>query len=298
MSKFKALITALVLGSSSAAMAAPSVSFSAEASWGTVSPTVRDHRDQRTVTTYPAFEAPTSRFARGTWISLAEPMNSRRGQSVIDIDSRAKLNQIRLQSASGASYIGTVTIRFVGGASQVITLNQWLDARNPMAQFNLNRTTQVDSILISGARNRRGGTYQVFGYAASTRPTPPIYQPERPPVYQPPVYQPPGLVLATNMTFQNTDGRKFLTVGAEKGAYSTLRLQGNSGATFIEQVVVEFTNGQTQLMSNVDRTLFAGQIVDLRLDGAGRNSIKRIVVYNNENGVPSSNAGEFTATLL
>ena len=298
MSKFKALITALVLGSSSAAMAAPSVSFSAEASWGTVSPTVRDHRDQRTVTTYPAFEAPTSRFARGTWISLAEPMNFRRGQSVIDIDSRAKLNQIRLQSASGASYIGTVTIWFVGGASQVITLNQRLDARNPMAQFNLNHTAQVDAITINGSRSQRGGTYQVFGYAASTRPTPPIYQPERPPVYQPPVYQPPGLVLSTNMSFQNTDGRRFLTVGAEKGAYSTLRLQGNSGSTFIEQVVVEFTNGQTQVVSNVDHTLFAGQIVDLRLDGAGRNSIKRIVVYNNENGVPSSNAGEFTATLL
>ncbi len=297
MSKIKALITALVLGTSSIAMADTSVTFSgrADAQWRTVPPDIRDHR------TYPAYEAPVSQapvttFARGTWISLAEPMNLGRGRgSMIELDTRARLNQIRLQSASGAAFIGTVTVQYVNGASQVVTVNQWIDSQNPMTQFALNRTAQVDTIMIHGSRNRRSGRIQVFGYASSTRSTPPIYHP---PVYQPIVYQPVGTVLATNMSFVNTDGRKFLAVGAEKGAFSTLRLQGNSGSVFIEQVLVEFTNGQSQLMSNIARTLLMGQSVDLKLDGAGRNGIKRIVVYNNDNGVGSYSAGEFTATLF
>lgn len=185
MSKIKALITALVLGTSSIAMADTSVTFSGRADeWGTVSPDVRDHR---TATTYPAYhapvyQAPATTFSRGTWISLAEPMNLGRGRGgkMIDLDSRALFNQIRLQSASGATFIGTVTVQYKNGASQVVTVNQWIDSQNPMTQFALNRTAQVDSIMINGSRNRRSGKIQVFGYASQTRPSPPIYQPRNP----------------------------------------------------------------------------------------------------------------------
>lgn len=291
MSKLTSLITMLVLGTSSVAIADSGLSFhaSAQASWGTPAsaPVVRDHRSM-----YAPYHQATR--VRGTWVSLSEPMQLARGRGVLDIDSRMSLNQIRLQSASGQAFISTITVQYVNGASQVVTLNQWLDAYNPIAQFNLNRTAQVDSIFINGSRGMRAGMFQVFGYASSTRPEVPVYTP---PVYQPPVHQ-TGMVLASHMSFENTDGRKFLTVGHEKGAFSTLRLQGNSGSTFIEQVVVEFTNGQSQLMSNVDRTLLAGQALDLRLDGGGRTGITRIVVYNNENGVASYGAGTFTATLF
>lgn len=182
MSKIKALITALVLGTSSIAMADTSVTFSgrADAQWGNVSPDVRDHRS------YPGYQAPVHQapvttFARGTWVSLAEPMNLGRGRgSLIDLDSRAMFNQIRLQSASGATFIGTVTVQYRNGASQVVTVNQWIDSQNPMTQFALNRTAQVESIMINGSRNRRSGKFQVFGYASHTRPMPPIYQPRNP----------------------------------------------------------------------------------------------------------------------
>jgi hypothetical protein len=185
MSKIKALITALVLGTSSIAAADTSVTFSgrADAPWGTASPSVRDHRSETAYPGYqaPVYQAPTTTFARGTWVSLAEPMNLGRGRgSMIDLNSRALFNQIRLQSASGATFIGTVTVQYKNGASQIVTVNQWIDAQNPMTQFALNRTAQVDSIMINGSRNRRSGKIQVFGYASQTRPSPPIYNPRNP----------------------------------------------------------------------------------------------------------------------
>jgi len=310
MSKIKALITALVLGSSSAAMAAPGVTFTAhaEASWGTVSPNIRDHR---TVTTYPAYESP-ARFARGTWISLAEPMRMARGSAAIDINSRSAFNQLRLQSTSGSTYIGTVTVQYVNGASQVVTLNKWIDARNPMAQFNLNRTTQVDSILINGQRNARGGKVQVFGYTSSTRPTPPIYQPERPPVYQPPVYQPPvyqppvyqppvstavSVPLAQNITLWGSYGSKEILVDRNLRAFSKLRITGTTGSSPMSHIIVSFTNGHEQMIP-INRTQVPGENLDLDLDGAGRYNIARIVVFHNGTSSLVPQTGYFNLTAL
>lgn len=173
MSKMKALIATLVLGTSSVAMADSSLSFhaNAQASWGTPTsaPVVRDHRPAIVSYHQPA-------RVRGTWISLTEPMSLSRGRGFIDLQSRMPFNQIRLQSASGQAFISTITVQYTNGASQVVTLNQWIDARNPMAQFNLNRTAQVDSIQINGSRGMRSGKFQVFGYATSTRPTRPYYR--------------------------------------------------------------------------------------------------------------------------
>ncbi len=164
MSKIKALITMLVLGTSSVAMADSSVAFH-QGTWGTPTPApvVRDHRGP-----LPAYQQPVR--VRGTWISLSEPMKLARGRGVLDINARMPLNQIRLQSASGQAFISTITVQYVNGASQVVTLNQWIDARNPMAQFNLNRTAAVDAIYINGSRGQRAGKFQVFGYATSNRP--------------------------------------------------------------------------------------------------------------------------------
>lgn len=297
MSKIKALITTLVLGTSSVAMADTSLSFHAEGSWGlpqVSAPVVRDHRAPTI-----GYQQPAPAFARGTWISLAEPMTLRRGGATIDLSSRARLNQIRLQSASGSSFIGTVTVQFVGGASQVVTLNQWLDARNPMAQFNLNRTTQVDAIIINSARNYRGGKLQVFGYASSTRPTPPIYQNDLPPVYQPPVYQPQRTVaLANSMTLAWTRGSKEITVDYNAGSFKALRITGVTGATLLSRVLVSFNNGHQQMI-RVDRTLNGGESIDLALETAGRGSIARITVFDNDNTqVIGHAAGVFNVAAL
>jgi len=295
MSKMKALITALVLGTSSAAMAAPSVTFTAhaEASWGTVSPNIRDHR---TLTTYPTYQSPAT-FARGTWISLAEPMNMARGRATIDINSRSAFNQIRLQSASGSSFIRTVTVQYVNGASQVITLNQWIDAHNPMAQFNLNRPMQVDSIMINGQRNARGSKLQVFGYASSTRPTPPIYQPELPPVYQPPVSTAVSVPLAQNVTLWGSYGSKEVLVDRNLRSFTTLRITGTTGSSPMSHIIVSFTNGHEQMIP-INRTQVFGENLDLTLDGSGRYNIARVTVFHNGQSALVPQTGYFNITAL
>ena len=91
----------------------------------------------------------------------------------------------------------------------------------------------------------------------------------------PPVYRP--VVLASDMHFSN-DGRTFIKVGPHQGRFSTLQISAARGRTFIKQVYVEFENGQSQVIRNVDRTLGRNQTLTLDLDGNRRN-ITRIVVY-------------------
>lgn len=109
----------------------------------------------------------------------------------------------------------------------------------------------------------------------------------------PPVYRP--VTLASSMHF-NSDGRTFITVGAQQGRFETLQISGASGRTLIKQVYVQFDNGQEQVIRNLDRTLYANQSLSLDLDG-NRRGIARIVVYGNEllNGWRRS-GGTFTVT--
>lgn len=309
MSKITTLITALVLGTSSLAAADTGLSFHASASWGSPSmtaPVVRDHRS-----TTMTYQAPVAPFVRGTWIALAEPMRLGRGRTFIELETRAPLNQIRLQSTWGQAFVSTVIVQYANGASQVETLNQWIDASTPFAQFNLNRTAEVDSILINGSRSHRGGTFQVFGYASSTRPTPPIYQPERPPVYQPPVppvyqppvYQPPvvaapiSVPLATNMTLWGSYGNKEVVVDSNARPFSTLRIIGNSGQSPMSHIIVAFTNGHQQVMP-INRTIIGGDKLDLTLDGAGRYAIARVTVYHNGTANLVGPSGWFSLAAL
>ena len=93
----------------------------------------------------------------------------------------------------------------------------------------------------------------------------------------PPVYRP--VTLASGMHFAN-DGRSFITVGAQLGRFGKLDISSAGGRTFVQQVYIEFANGQEQVIRNVNRTLVGNECLTLDLDG-GRRAIKRIVVYGN-----------------
>jgi hypothetical protein len=108
----------------------------------------------------------------------------------------------------------------------------------------------------------------------------------------PPTYRP--VTLASGMHFSG--GRTFITVGAQQGRFGTLQISGASGRTLIQQVYVQFDNGQEQVIRNLDRTLFANQSLTLDLDG-NRRGIARIVVYGNElNNGWRRQSGTFTVT--
>ena len=108
----------------------------------------------------------------------------------------------------------------------------------------------------------------------------------------PPTYRP--VTLASGMHFSG--GRTFITVGAQQGRFGTLQISGATGRTLIQQVYVEFANGQEQVIRNVNRTLHANQSLTLDLDG-NRRGIARIVVYGNElNNGWRRQSGTFTVT--
>ena len=108
----------------------------------------------------------------------------------------------------------------------------------------------------------------------------------------PPVYRP--VTLASGAHFSG--GRTFISVGAQQGRFEKLQISGATGRTLIKQVFVQFDNGQSQVIRNLDRTLFANQSLTVDLDG-NRRAIARIVVYGNElNNGWRRQSGTFTVT--
>lgn len=113
-----------------------------------------------------------------------------------------------------------------------------------------------------------------------------------------PIYQPvprPRLI-ASSLAF-NTDTRKMLS--GDFGRIGTLRIDNNRGRTLITQVVVKFTNGQKQVIRNINRTLSGNEALSITLDGGGRRSVGRIVVYGQDlNNGFRSDPGEFAVSAL
>jgi hypothetical protein len=303
MSKIKAALITAVLASSTAAMASPSLSFSASARvnlGASISgPIVRDHRGD-SWSSQPANPMPST-----TWISLAAPLRLANGRDVIR-PQLGTYSQVRLQSESGMTYIQKVTVRFNDGTVQTKTFNQWLTNRNAMLQFDLPAYHRpIDSITVQGTATGRGASYEVFAQGSHTisLPRPPVptdgyhvgggYLPEPAPYVRP-------VSLGIDMSFLGTDGRRFFdNVGDQSLGKHTLRLQGDQGQTFIQMVKVTFTNGQEQFLSSVDKTLLPGQIVDLPLDGDGALRIQQICVWTSDNGQRvTADAGTFNASLL
>ena len=290
MLNIKAALVALVLGSSSAAMASPSVTFTAtaQAGWST-GPDVRDHR---------AYSMPT----RTSWVQLSAPATLRSGSSIIR-PQLSTISQLRLQANRGMTYVQRVDLRFRDGTYQSLTVNRWLSVASSIDLSVRNNRKLVDTVTVIGSSNRNA-SYQLFGQGSNLEA--PVYQPPTqpvsyPPVYQPPVYQPPyyGMSLGSDMSFLNTDGRRFLDVGADKGSFNTLRLQGASGSTYVQMVQIDFTDGTQQFLGAVNKTLLPGQSFDIDLDGYNARSILRVTVWTDSSGHAIQNStGTFNASLL
>jgi len=109
----------------------------------------------------------------------------------------------------------------------------------------------------------------------------------------PPVYRP--VTLASGVHFAPT-GRTSISVGSQAGSFGTLQISAAAGRTFIKQVYVQFANGQTQVIRNLDRTPAGNESMTLDLDG-GRRNISRIVVYGSAgNASWRRTPGAFTVT--
>jgi hypothetical protein len=93
---------------------------------------------------------------------------------------------------------------------------------------------------------------------------------------KPPVYRP--VTLASGMRL--TSGRASIAVGSQAGKFDTLQLTASAGKTFIQQVVVQFNNGQNQVIG-LRKTLDGNDSLTIDLAGNHR-QIRKIVVTGNE----------------
>ncbi|HWU89027.1 MAG TPA: hypothetical protein VN253_17300 [Kofleriaceae bacterium] len=179
--KIKALITMLVLGSSSVALARPvAVSGTVEASWtyGTTrtapapAPIVRDHRapgwapapapaqnieaDCRAAEHSPPFVP--------VWTTLGATNQIANGQMSFAVgQSAGKFRMLKLQSTAGKSLINQVKIQFTNGRTQVVELNKYLTAANPVITIALGSEAPraIRNITVVG-RNARMSGYSVL----------------------------------------------------------------------------------------------------------------------------------------
>ncbi len=88
-------------------------------------------------------------------------------------------------------------------------------------------------------------------------------------------------LLAQDLNFGTGEYRKDIMPSAVD-RFSKIRIDADSGSTYIMKVVVEFADGTSQQQINIDKTLRAGQSLDLDLTG-GKHTISRILVYRADN---------------
>ena len=170
----KALITTLVLGSSSVAMARPVAPINdrpipVEPDGGPgYMPAPRPYYQPAPRPIYqpaPQPYYPGAYHHRASWVTLGGvshivdgEMSFRPGR----FRGEQQFSTLRLQSDAGKSLIYRVLIQFQNGRTQVVELNQYLNASNPSIQIDLNgRARSIAKVTVVG-RNARQSAYRVL----------------------------------------------------------------------------------------------------------------------------------------
>ena len=251
--KVKALVTALVLSVSSAALAKPLLQVDYGAN---VDLSIRDHRGAW----------------RPQWAPLSQSVRAG-GRTAIDVrEARGdKLTAIRLQHATGATYIYSLTLRFDDGSRETIQVNKWIYSRTPMLTFDLpQQKGGLDRIVVSSF-SWGPSTFQVMG--KQMRRIVPV-EPNPPP--PPPPSEPIGFTAGKDLAM-GTDGYVHVPVGSDKGRFTRMQIESLDSGTFIGQLHVIYATGNYQVI-DVNRALYRGEKLDLQLEGKGPQAITALTI--------------------
>jgi hypothetical protein len=136
MKKIAALVTTLILGASTVALAAPNA------------PYARDHR------------APYTQFRPQlpSWTMLSSNASLARGKDKIAVSSSARFTKLKLEASRGSMFIDKVVITFANGERQVVNLDKTIGARTGATTIDLQgRARQISKIVVSGKGGFRAG---------------------------------------------------------------------------------------------------------------------------------------------
>jgi hypothetical protein len=144
MKKIAALVTTLILGASSAALAAPGF---AHNSFG------------------PANRVAAARPFRPAqvWKTLEASGSLTRGRDAIDVSATARFSKLKLEAARGSLYINKIVITFGNGQKQTVKVGKTLTARSGATLIDVDgRTRNIDKVMVMG----RGGYRATYSLAA------------------------------------------------------------------------------------------------------------------------------------
>ncbi len=277
--KFKALVTSLLLASSSVALA----------------------DDFSSRNPYSDYDKDDSTFHRGEWnrrrpqwMPITQMLTASR-RTVININERDdELRSIRLQNGTGATYIYSLTLRYEDGKRENITVGKWLYAGAPMLTFDVAQGRELDRVVVN-TWTSVNSTFQLMGQKIG-RARPPIAQPPLPPPL--PMPMPVSFVAGKDLTFAGTAGYVHLPVGADKGSFQKLRIESSGSGTFIGRVYVTFPTGQHQSFE-INKALYRGETIDLDIPGKGAQQITAVTVMaGNDVRAVGQSASRFAVTLL
>lgn len=169
--KITALVTTLVLGISSAAIASPSSPSPASSSFDErdrvvdhradarlvpppaplpAAPVIRDHGERDA----PGDRRP-GRAQPKAWTTLATASSLGRGKTQIDVATTARFSTLKLEATRGATMIDRIVIMFANGERQVVRLGQTI-SRGNAATIDLDgRARQITKIVVQGRGNYR-----------------------------------------------------------------------------------------------------------------------------------------------
>jgi hypothetical protein len=145
MKKLGILVTSLVLGLSSVALATP-------AGYGTAT---RDHRGPAIAPIVRDHRPPLAQPAR--WSTLASNAKLTRGRALIDVSTKKTFTKLQLTS-TGPMFVDRIAVTFVNGRTRVIEVDKRLVGRTALA-IDLpglaGRSRVIDKLVIYGRGNAR-----------------------------------------------------------------------------------------------------------------------------------------------
>jgi hypothetical protein len=268
MKLFTRLIPALLLATSSVALADPSVAFKVDGDAA-----FRDHR-----------------FRQPRWTELSKMLDGGGRSSIKLTEAKDDLTAIRLQSGMGATYVYSIILTFDNGQRETIQVGKWIYARSPLLTFDIPQNKGgVDRITVRSWASTKS-TFQVLGQETRhTRPMPPTWEPPAPP-------QPVSVVLGTGLSFSSA-GYLHLPVGIEKGAFSKIRIVNNGFGTYLGSVNVMLASGGHQTIE-VGKTLGRGETLDLDIAGRAPQSLTAVTLMQADVRAYAPSGGKLDVILL